>query len=239
MRSTNLHGASLRTYPESDSLFFKFQGPTPASLLETAKIVKKIVERHGGTGFELARTEREARDLWADRKNALYSGLALQEGSRGWSTDVWRVFLWSWVLAAVRRVDGVYSVHSVPVSKLPDLVYETKQDLSELGLVSTIVGHVGDGAFSLFFFSPRVPPALTLRSTGNFHALLLFRNDDELAIAREAVHRMVERAIKMEGTCTSTFSLVFLFYSPCYHPLPPLPSRLLPFRPHPLFVPYI
>lgn len=36
---------------------------------------------------------------------------------------------------------------------------------------------------------------------GNFHALLLFRNDEELAIVREAVHRMVERAIKMEGTC--------------------------------------
>jgi hypothetical protein len=38
-------------------------------------------------------------------------------------------------------------------------------------------------------------------TTGNFHALLLFRNDEELAIVREAVHRMVERAIKMEGTC--------------------------------------
>ncbi|KAF8843456.1 hypothetical protein BDN67DRAFT_897080 [Paxillus ammoniavirescens] len=158
MRSTNLYGASQRTYPEVDSLFFKFQGPTPASLHETARIVNEVVKKHGGTGFELARSEKEARDLWADRKNALYSGLALVEGCRGWSTDV-----------------------CVPVSKLPDLVYETKKDLRELGLVSTIVGHVGDG---------------------NFHALLLFRNDDELAIAREAVHRMVERAIKMEGTCT-------------------------------------
>ncbi|KAH7928344.1 hypothetical protein BV22DRAFT_1103100 [Leucogyrophana mollusca] len=158
MRSTNLYGASERTYPEQDSLFFKFQGPTPTALAETAQIVKDVVKQHGGTGFELARTEREARDLWADRKNALYSGLALVEGSRGWSTDV-----------------------CVPVSNLPELVYETKKDLAELGLVSTIVGHVGDG---------------------NFHALLLFRNDEELAIAREAVHRMVERAIKLDGTCT-------------------------------------
>ncbi|KAF9224911.1 FAD-binding domain-containing protein [Gyrodon lividus] len=158
MHSTNLYGASQRTYPEVDSLFFKFQGPTPASLVETARIVREVVKKHGGIGFELARSDKEARDLWADRKNALYSGLALVEGCRGWSTDV-----------------------CVPVSKLPDLVYETKQDLQELGLVSTIVGHVGDG---------------------NFHALLLFRNDAELAIAREAVHRMVERAIKMEGTCT-------------------------------------
>jgi D-lactate dehydrogenase (cytochrome) len=89
MRSINLYGASQRKYPEQDSLFFKFQGPTPASLAETAKIVKEIAQKHGGTGFELARTEKDARDLWQDRKNALYSGLALLEGSRGWGTDVW------------------------------------------------------------------------------------------------------------------------------------------------------
>ncbi|KAH7910905.1 FAD-linked oxidase-like protein [Hygrophoropsis aurantiaca] len=158
MRSVNLYGASQRTYPEKDSLFFKFQGPTPTALAETAKVVKEVVKKHGGTGFELARTDREARDLWADRKNALYSGVALVEGSTGWSTDV-----------------------CVPVSNLPQLVYETKQDLAELGLVSTIVGHVGDG---------------------NFHALLLFRNEEELTIAREAVRRMVKRAIKLDGTCT-------------------------------------
>ncbi|KIJ16437.1 hypothetical protein PAXINDRAFT_168559 [Paxillus involutus ATCC 200175] len=70
---------------------FKFQGPTPASLHKTARIVNEVLKKHGGTGFELARSEKEARDLWADRGNALYSGLALVEGCRGWSTDV------SWV----------------------------------------------------------------------------------------------------------------------------------------------
>lgn len=39
--------------------------------------------------------------------------------------------------------------HSVPVSKLPQLVYETKADLAKSGLKSTIVGHVGDGTFLL------------------------------------------------------------------------------------------
>lgn len=87
-----------------------------------------------------------------------FSGLALLEGSRGWSTDV-----------------------CVPISKLPQLVYETKKDLERLGIVSIVVGHAGDG---------------------NFHTLLLFRNDKELETVREAVHMMVERAIKLEGTCT-------------------------------------
>ncbi|KAF9264547.1 hypothetical protein L218DRAFT_998520 [Marasmius fiardii PR-910] len=158
MHAVNLYGQSSRKWPELDSLFFKLQGHSQESLQESAKVVKQVVERHGGTGFQLARDSKEADDLWHDRKNALYSGLALVEGSRGWSTDV-----------------------CVPVSRLPDLVYETKQDLANIGLVSTVVGHVGDG---------------------NFHALILFKTDEELARARDAVHRMVERAIKLDGTCT-------------------------------------
>lgn len=89
MRSTNLFGMSQRKWPEKDSLYFKFQGHSKEALRETARVVKKVVEKYGGTGFTVAKDEKEAEDLWADRKNALYSGLALLEGSRGWSTDVW------------------------------------------------------------------------------------------------------------------------------------------------------
>ena len=124
MRSTNLYGQSLRRWPERDSLFFKFQGPSASALAESAAIARSISEAHGGTGFALAADDAEAAALWADRKNALYSGLALVPGGRGWSTDV-----------------------CVPVSRLPELVYETKQDVESSGLVSTIVGHVGDGGF--------------------------------------------------------------------------------------------
>jgi D-lactate dehydrogenase (cytochrome) len=89
MHATNKYGMSQRKYPEKDSLFFKIQGHSRAAMQEAAGIVRAIVERHGGTGFELARNDKEAEDLWMDRKNALYSGLALVEGSRGWATDVW------------------------------------------------------------------------------------------------------------------------------------------------------
>lgn len=80
----------------------------------------------------------------------------------------------------------LWHVLSVPVSKLPELVYETKKDMAEVGIVSTIVGHVGDG---------------------NFHTLLLFRTDEEQAIARAAAHRMVKRAIALDGTCKPFFLL--------------------------------
>lgn len=89
MRATNIYGMSLRKYPEKDSLFFKFQGPTARSIQESADITRAITKKYGGTGFELARTDKEATDLWMDRKNALYSSLALVDGCRGWSTDVW------------------------------------------------------------------------------------------------------------------------------------------------------
>jgi D-lactate dehydrogenase (cytochrome) len=89
MHATNVYGQSQRKWPEKDSLFFKFQGPSQASLDETAQIVKEVAKKHGATGFELAANAEEAEDLWADRKNGYYSGLALLEGSKGWATDVW------------------------------------------------------------------------------------------------------------------------------------------------------
>lgn len=89
MQATNAYGASKRKWPEKDSLYFKFQGPTPSSLKESAEIVKKIVRKYGATDFQLARNHQEAEELWEDRKNALYSGLSLLPGGKGWSTDVW------------------------------------------------------------------------------------------------------------------------------------------------------
>ncbi|KAJ2913929.1 hypothetical protein MD484_g6483, partial [Candolleomyces efflorescens] len=158
MQATNTYGVSKRKWPEKDSLFFKFQGPSQASLKETAEIVKKVVKKYGATNFELARSKEEADELWNDRKNAHYSGMALLPGGKGWPTDV-----------------------CVPVSNLPQLVAETKEDLSGIGLKSTIVGHVGDG---------------------NFHALILFKTEEEKERAHEAVRRMVKRAIALDGTCT-------------------------------------
>ncbi len=89
MKATNLYGMSQHKWPEKDSLFFKFQGHSPAALEETARVVRKVTERYGGFGFTLAKNEQEAEVLWIDRKNALYSSLALLQDSKGWSTDVW------------------------------------------------------------------------------------------------------------------------------------------------------
>ena len=39
--------------------------------------------------------------------------------------------------------------------------------------------------------------------SGNFHALILFKDDKELHVVSNAVHRLVQRAIRMDGTCAS------------------------------------
>jgi D-lactate dehydrogenase (cytochrome) len=71
----------------------------------------------------------------------------------------------------------------VPISRLADCIGETMTDLATSRLTAPLVGHVGDG---------------------NFHLLLLADpNDaDELERARQFSNRLVERAVKMEGTCT-------------------------------------
>lgn len=44
-----------------------------------------------------------------------------------------------------------FRVSSVPLSNLPQLVYETKEDAKSEGIEATIVGHVGDGKGVLSF----------------------------------------------------------------------------------------
>ncbi|KAJ3981811.1 D-lactate dehydrogenase cytochrome oxidoreductase [Lentinula detonsa] len=157
MDAINIAGVTTKPLPVRDTLFFKIQGDDPAIKL-AAKTVQIIVKKHGSDRFEFASTDQEAEDLWQNRKYALTSTMGAHPGTRCWTTDV-----------------------CVPVSKLSELVYETKKDLSAAGLRSTIVGHVGDG---------------------NFHALILFENDDELPKVNDAVHRLVHRALDLDGTCT-------------------------------------
>ncbi|KAJ7020023.1 FAD-linked oxidase-like protein [Mycena alexandri] len=150
--------AGKRKYLEKDGLFFKFQGHSPTALKEVAKIVKGVCEKNGGSGFKLASGPAEADSMWDDRKNALNIGLSLYPDAKGWSTDV-----------------------CVPVSKLPQLVHETKKDIAAAQIPSMIVGHAGDG---------------------NFHALLLYKTEEELDVAKIVADRMVKRALALDGTCT-------------------------------------
>jgi D-lactate dehydrogenase (cytochrome) len=71
----------------------------------------------------------------------------------------------------------------VPISRLAECVEETQRDLRETGIIAPILGHVGDGNFHL---TPLVDLA----------------DADEVARLKGLLHRLVERALAMEGTCT-------------------------------------
>uniref|UniRef100_A0A6G1RXA4 D-lactate dehydrogenase (cytochrome) n=1 Tax=Hypotaenidia okinawae TaxID=2861861 RepID=A0A6G1RXA4_9GRUI len=71
----------------------------------------------------------------------------------------------------------------VPISRLPEVVVETKRDLQDSGLTGPMVGHVGDG---------------------NFHCILVFapRDTDESQRVHAFTQRLGRRALAAGGTCT-------------------------------------
>ncbi|KAI1047319.1 hypothetical protein LB505_012670 [Fusarium chuoi] len=96
--------------------------------------------------------------------------------------------LWSarkealWSMMALRETDGhVWSTDvAVPLSRVSELIDISKKELVELGLFGSILGHIGDG---------------------NFHETILFEEKQRKEV-EDCVHKMVSRAIEMEGTCT-------------------------------------
>ena len=167
MRATVAAGNPARKYDIADHLFFKLQGATPGALSESVEVVKRIVRKHGGDRFWPAKTQGEAEAVWTDRKNGLYTGLAYAgEGAKAWTTDVWCVKTSTHNFSAPARVGfSIRKSHntfaraapspllvltlkifcSVPISKLPQLVYETQQDIESFGILYNVVGHAGDG----------------------------------------------------------------------------------------------
>jgi D-lactate dehydrogenase (cytochrome) len=56
---------------------------------EVASGIQSITARHGGKGFQFSKTDKEAADLWAGRKAALWAVMGLKEDCKVWTTDVW------------------------------------------------------------------------------------------------------------------------------------------------------
>ncbi|KAF7864013.1 hypothetical protein EAF04_006978 [Stromatinia cepivora] len=158
MLSINKSGMTSKKWLEEPTLFFKFAG-TPNAVKEQINIVQKLAKATGSKTFEFAKNAEEQVELWSARKEALWSVMAMREkdGDHVWTSDV-----------------------AVPMSRLPEIIEETKADLAKSGMFASIVGHVGDG---------------------NFHTIILY-NDTQRQTAEEVIHRMIKRAVEMEGTVT-------------------------------------
>lgn len=160
MGVVNKAGATKKQWPETPTLFFKFSG-TPNAVKEHIQQVRDLSRKQGGGDFEFTRDAEEQKALWSARKESLWSMMALRrEGDDIWSTDV-----------------------AVPLSRLADIIEISKEEMDELGLFASALGHIGDG---------------------NFHESIMYQRDDpaERKKVEECVTRMVDRALEMEGTCT-------------------------------------
>ncbi|NGX94529.1 MAG: FAD-binding oxidoreductase, partial [Candidatus Afipia apatlaquensis] len=150
---------SKLTLPETPLLLLEFHG-TEADVAEQSAMFGEIAKECGGGGFEWATRPEDRTRLWQARHDAYWAVRGLRPGAQAVATDV-----------------------CVPISRLAECVVETEKDLETVGLISPIVGHVGDG---------------------NFHCSMLVdvSDPDEMQRADGFLHRLVERALAMGGTCT-------------------------------------
>ncbi len=88
--------------------------------------------------------------------------------------------------ACLQMKPGVRAVSTdvcVPISRLAECVHETMEDVKDYINPVPLLGHIGDG---------------------NFHLMLMVDPDkpEQTEIAKAFNKRLVERALRMEGTCT-------------------------------------
>ncbi|MEM8933447.1 MAG: FAD-linked oxidase C-terminal domain-containing protein [Acidobacteriota bacterium] len=150
---------SRRHDPLRPTLFFELHG-SDASVREHMASLAEITAEHGGGAFDWSTRAEDREALWHARHHAWFAALALRPDAKGLPTDV-----------------------CVPISRLADVIRETRVDVEREGVLAPLVGHVGDG---------------------NFHLLLIFDPDDpaELARVRRVNERLIGRALAAGGTCT-------------------------------------
>jgi D-lactate dehydrogenase (cytochrome) len=78
----------------------------------------------------------------------------------------------------------------VPISRLSECILETQDDLRRSKIIAPLVGHAGDGNFHLIF----------MVDTGDVQ---------EMERVKAANARLVERALRLGGTCTGEHGVGF------------------------------
>uniref|UniRef100_A0A4W6EUI9 D-lactate dehydrogenase (cytochrome) n=2 Tax=Lates calcarifer TaxID=8187 RepID=A0A4W6EUI9_LATCA len=128
---------SCLSYPVTPTLFLEFHG-SEQSLKEQVNTTEDITQSNRGSDFQWAQDAETRNRLWKARHDAWYAALALRPGCKAYATDV-----------------------CVPLSQLPQIIVETKEDLIENRLTGPIAGHVGDGNFHcLMVVDPTDPEEL-------------------------------------------------------------------------------
>ena len=138
MAILNTHGSPAvrkRHWDEQPTLFLKFSGTADSVAADIARISELVAKLTDNTApFHFARTPQEEADLWAARKESLFTMTSMRpDGYEMWSTDV-----------------------AVPVSRLAEIIDWSRQECGQLGIFASVIGHVGDGTFHVaMMYDPR------------------------------------------------------------------------------------
>ena len=197
MKILNEHGSAAvrkRKWAELPTLFLKFSGTTEG-VKSDIKRISEIVHTttNGRAPFHFARSKQEEADLWAARKESLFTMASIRPpGTEMWSTDV-----------------------AVPVSRLAEIIDWSKSECSKLGIFASVIGHVGDGNFHVaMMYDPKdaeqaksvarcvhrmMDMALEMEGTvSGEHAIGIGKKDclrDELGPETIGVMRQLKRAV--------------------------------------------
>ncbi|NKE45028.1 FAD-binding protein [Roseomonas frigidaquae] len=159
MMAASIAFSKLEGFVPLPTLFLEFHG-TEAAVAEQAGLVEAITSDNGGSGFRWATDPAERAKLWKARHDSYWAGIAWKPGHKALTTDV-----------------------CVPISRLAEALVGAKQEATELGHTTCIVGHVGDG---------------------NFHQMILYNPEDPKGLegAWDMDRRVVARGLSLGGTCS-------------------------------------
>jgi D-lactate dehydrogenase (cytochrome) len=105
---------------EHTTLLYELTGLSPEAVAEQREIVSSIARAHGGVNIYTATSKEENAQLWKFRKECLWSAMSLYPDHEPMITDV-----------------------CVPLTKLPELIEETKEQIAKTSLPCPIIAHAG------------------------------------------------------------------------------------------------
>jgi len=144
-------------YPERPALFLEFHSSTEAAIASEASFARELLLEAGADSIDAAASEADRKAQWEARHQAYWALVRLFPERAYVITDT-----------------------AVPLSRLPSLVVYAQTLMDELGLVGSILGHVGDG---------------------NFHTIVAVTEED-YHLAETYSTRLVQRALELGGTAT-------------------------------------
>ena len=139
-----------------------------------------LMEFHG-TAASVAEQAQTVQEIAADHGGESFEWASTpEERTRLWTARHHAYF------AAIQSRPGCRAMSTdacVPISRLAELIAESVADVDASGLPYFLVGHVGDGNFHFGYLIDPAQPA-------------------ERELAEALNHRLVERTLRMEGTCS-------------------------------------